>query len=99
MSPGDNYFTQGQFDEAVRCGKAVGQICLRFLDAAGNPVSTPLDDLIIGVAPDQVRRAGTRWAVAGGKDKYAILRAALQGGWVDHLVTDTDTAGHLVEVA
>jgi len=37
--------------------------------------------------------------VAGGKGKYAVLRAALLGGWIDHLVTDTDTATHLLEVA
>jgi DNA-binding transcriptional regulator LsrR (DeoR family) len=58
-------------------------------------VRTPLDDLVVGVTLDQLRRARTRWAVAGGKDKVAILRAALVGGWVDHLVTDT--AGQLLE--
>ena len=97
LRPGDNYFTQEQFDEAARAG-AVGQICSRFLDADGVPVSTALDDLVVGVTLDQIRSARTRWAVAGGKDKYLILRAALIGGWVDHLVTDTATAGHLLEV-
>ena len=97
LEPGDNYFTQEQFDEATRAG-AVGQICLRFLDADGAPVRTPSDDLVVGVTLDQIRRAGTRWAVAGGKDKYPILRAALVGGWIDHLVTDVATAAHLLEV-
>ena len=97
LRPGDNYFTQEQFDEAARAG-AVGQICVRFLDADGAPVPTALDDLVVGVTLDQIRAARTRWAVAGGKDKYLILRAALVGGWVDHLVTDTATAGHLLEV-
>jgi DNA-binding transcriptional regulator LsrR (DeoR family) len=36
--------------------------------------------------------------VAGGKDKYAVLRAVLVGGWVDHLVTDTVMALHLLEM-
>jgi DNA-binding transcriptional regulator LsrR (DeoR family) len=57
-----------------------------------------LDDLVVGVTLDQIRAARTRWAAAGGKDKYAILRAALAGGWIDHLVTDTATAAHLLEV-
>ena len=57
---------------------------------------TPLDDLVVGVTLEQLRPAPTRWAVAGGQDKHAILRAALVGGWVDHLVTDT--ARHLLEV-
>lgn len=97
LKPGDNYFTQEQFDDAARAG-AVGQICSRFLDADGRPVPTALDDLVVGVTLDQIRRARTRWAVAGGKDKYAILRAALVGGWIDHLVTDAATAQHLLEV-
>jgi len=97
LQPGDNYFTQEQFDEAARAG-AVGQICARFLDADGAPVRTALDELVVGVTLDQIRAAGTRWAVAGGKDKYPILRAALVGGWIDHLVTDAATAAHLLEV-
>ena len=97
LRPGDNYFTQEQFDEAGRAG-AVGQVCLRFLDADGGPVRTALDDVVVGVTLDQIRRARTRWAVSGGKDKYPILRAALVGGWIDHLVTDAATAAHLLEV-
>jgi DNA-binding transcriptional regulator LsrR (DeoR family) len=97
LQPGDNYFTQEQFDEAARAG-AVGQICARFLDADGAPVRTALDELVVGVTLDQIRAAGSRWAVAGGKDKYPILRAALIGGWIDHLVTDAATAAHLLEV-
>jgi DNA-binding transcriptional regulator LsrR (DeoR family) len=92
---GDNYFTQEQFDEACDRG-AVGQICLRFLDAQGRPVPTPLDDLVIGVTFAQLRRARNRWMVGGGEGKRAAIRAALLGGWVDRLVVDTATAEHLV---
>jgi DNA-binding transcriptional regulator LsrR (DeoR family) len=98
LPAGDNYFTQEQFGTAVRAG-AVGQICLRFLGADGAPVPTPLDGLVVGVTLEQLRRARNRWAVAGGPSKYPVLRAALVGGWVDRLVTDTATAGHLLEVA
>ena len=98
LQPGDRYFTQEQFDEARRHG-AVGQVCLRFLDSDGNPVPTALDDLVLGVSVEQLRRARNRWAVAGGEAKYAVLHAALVGRWVDHLVTDTATADHLLQVA
>ena len=95
LRSGDNYFTEAQFDDACRRG-AVGQICLRFLGADGEPVATPLDDLVIGVTAAQLRRAGDRWVVGGGASKHAILHAALVGGWVDRLVTDTATAGYLL---
>ena len=69
----------------------------QFDEAARAPIDTPLDDPVVGVTLEQIRRARARRAVAGGKDEHAILRAALVGGWVDHLVTDTATAGHLLE--
>jgi DNA-binding transcriptional regulator LsrR (DeoR family) len=98
LMSGDNYFTEEQLRQAVDCG-AVGQICLRFLDAAGDPVATPLDDLVTGVTFAQLAAAHRRWAVAGGPSKYAAITAVLRGGWIDGLVTDTATAKHLVEVA
>jgi DNA-binding transcriptional regulator LsrR (DeoR family) len=96
LRSGDNYFTEEQLQEAIARG-AVGQICLRFLDAEGAPVQTPLDDLVTGVSFAQLRTAHRRWAVAGGPSKYTALRAVLLGGWIDSLVTDTTTATHLVE--
>ena len=34
----------------LRDAGAVGDICLRFFDGGGVPVSTPLDDRVIGMA-------------------------------------------------
>ena len=98
LRAGDNYFTDEQFDQARDAG-AVGQICLRFLDADGTAVRTPLDDLVVGVTVEQLRRVPGRWAVAGGAVKYPVLRAALLGRWIDLLVTDTATATHLIDAA
>jgi DNA-binding transcriptional regulator LsrR (DeoR family) len=98
LRAGDNYFTDEQFADARAAG-AVGQVCLRFIGADGAAVRTPLDDLVVGVTVEQLRRTPRRWAVAGGEDKYAVLRAALVGRWIDHLVTDTATATHLLDVA
>lgn len=92
---GSNFFTKEQFDEAASLG-AVGTVCLRFLDGEGRPVATPLDDLIVGVTREQLRKARRRWAVAAGSRKRDAIRAALRGGWVDTLVTDVGTAEWLV---
>lgn len=95
LNGGDNYFTDEQFTVARELG-AVGQINLRFLDARGEIVTTPLDDLVIGVTAAQLRATGQRWGAAGGADKHAIVLAAARGGWVDRLVTDRATAEHLL---
>jgi DNA-binding transcriptional regulator LsrR (DeoR family) len=95
LRAGDNFFTQEQFDRARQLG-AVGQICLRFLDQDGGEVVTEYDDLVIGVTLAQLRAARLRCAAAGGPSKYAVIRAALLGGWLDTLVLDVETAEYLV---
>ena len=92
---GSNFFSEEQLQQGVAAG-AVGQICLRFLDAQGMPVASFLDDVVTGVTLDQLRAAKRRWAVAGGASKHAVIRAALLGGWVDTLVTDDATARFLL---
>jgi DNA-binding transcriptional regulator LsrR (DeoR family) len=95
LRSGDNFFTDQQFAQMRELG-AVGEVCLHFLDAEGQPVVGGLDDLVVGVTRDQLRGAKRRWAVAGGARKHAAVRAALVGGWVDTLVTDSETAAYLV---
>jgi DNA-binding transcriptional regulator LsrR (DeoR family) len=75
---------------------AVGDICLRFFDAAGGPVASDFDRRVIGVALEQLRGVDRSVGVAGGQRKYEAIRGALLGGWVNVLVTDHTTAERLV---
>ena len=95
LPSGGNFFTSAQFEQMRKAG-AVGEVCLHFLDAEGRPVDGELDDLVVGITRDQLRSARRRWAVAGGVRKHQAIRAALSGGLVDTLVTDTETAEYLV---
>ncbi|MCK8610121.1 sugar-binding transcriptional regulator [Agromyces sp. C10] len=95
LEAGDNFFSEEQFARALELG-AVGQVNLRFIDAEGRPVPSELDELVIGVTLEQLQRAPRRIGVAGGPSKYEAIRAALAGGWVNVLVTDTATAEYLL---
>jgi lsr operon transcriptional repressor len=75
---------------------AVGSILLYFYDHAGRIVRSPLHDRIVGLSAAAVRRIPLRLGVAGGSHKVGALRAALQGGWLNGLVTDEATAAALV---
>jgi 3,4-dihydroxy 2-butanone 4-phosphate synthase / GTP cyclohydrolase II len=44
-----------------------------------------------------MRRIPRRIGVAGGPAKYAAIRAAIRGGWVNVLITDQHTAQRLAE--
>ena len=95
LQAGNNFFSAEQLHDVAAAG-AVGQICLRFLDAHGNPVTSPLDDLVTGITWEQLRSAKRRWIIAGGPAKYAAIRAVLLGGWADTFVTDAATARWLL---
>ena len=71
---------------------AVGDIALRFFDARGRPVRSSLDDRILGITLDQLRRTPEVVAVAGGVDKVDAIHAALRTGIVRALITDRLTA-------
>jgi DNA-binding transcriptional regulator LsrR (DeoR family) len=95
LQAGNNFFSDDDLREVVAAG-AVGQLCLRFLDAEGTPVASRLDDLVTGVTSEPLRGAKRRWVVAGGPSKYPAIRAVLAGGWADTVVTDAATARWLV---
>ncbi|NTW42334.1 MAG: sugar-binding transcriptional regulator [Cellulomonadaceae bacterium] len=82
---------------ALREAGAVGDICLRFFDANGDPVHSGVDDRVIGIAVDALRTIPRRVGVAGGARKHSAIRAALLGGWVNVLVTDVDEARRLLD--
>ncbi len=93
-----NAFTRQELDELAAQG-AVGDMGLRFFDAAGAPVVTPLNDRVIGITLAEVKAARRVVAVAGGSRKTGAIRAALAGGYVDVLITDYHTAERLVSHA
>jgi DNA-binding transcriptional regulator LsrR (DeoR family) len=83
-------------EELRRLG-AVGDVCFRFFDAEGKHVRSALDQRVIGIAPEQLLGVPRRVGVAGGRRKYAAVRAAVLGGWVNVLITDLETATRLAE--
>ena len=75
---------------------AVGDVCLRFFDADGKPVSTDVDKRVIGVTLQQLTSADRSVGVAGGERKYDAIRGAVRGGWINVLITDVATAERLL---
>lgn len=75
---------------------AAGDICLRFFDAEGQPVRSDVDDRVMGIGADALRRIPRRVAVAGGARKHSAIRAALLGGWINVLITDVEEAERLL---
>ncbi|HYJ66298.1 MAG TPA: sugar-binding domain-containing protein [Nocardioidaceae bacterium] len=83
---------------ATKAG-AVGEIGGRLFDASGNPVATELDERILGITLDQLRRVPEVIGLMYDARRADAARAALLGGLVDTFVTDASLARALVEEA
>jgi DNA-binding transcriptional regulator LsrR (DeoR family) len=96
LASSGNIFSPEELDMLRKAG-AVGDICLRFFDAAGTPVATPLNDRVIGMNLDQLRQVKRAVGIAGGKQKLNAIRGALRGRLINVLITDRFTAQHLLQ--
>ncbi|WP_305785673.1 sugar-binding transcriptional regulator [Symbioplanes lichenis] len=75
---------------------AIGDVCMRFFDEHGRHVDSGLDDRVLGIGAETLRRVPRRIGVAGGQRKWRAIRAALTGGWLNVLITDQATAADLL---
>jgi len=82
--------------ESLRSLGAVGDVCLRFFNAEGTPIRTPLNDRVIGIELEQLRKVKRSVGIAGGDRKLAAIRGAVRGGFVNVLITDLTTAQALI---
>jgi DNA-binding transcriptional regulator LsrR (DeoR family) len=82
--------------DRLHAAGAVGDVCLRFFDSAGTLVPSDLDDRVVGIDADTLRRIPRRIGIAGGESKHKAIHAAVRGGWVNVLITDTGTAAALL---
>jgi deoxyribonucleoside regulator len=81
---------------SLQTSGAIGDALGHYFDANGDPVSTFLDDRVIGLGLDDLKRIPWSVVVAGGQEKHQVVQAALQGGYFNVLITDTDTAAYLL---
>ncbi|GAA2212204.1 sugar-binding transcriptional regulator [Nonomuraea monospora] len=81
--------------EELRGLGAVGDVCLHFFDATGKPVASALDRRVIGIDSATFRAVERRVGIAGGLRKLAAIKAAVEGGWVNVLITDLRVARRL----
>lgn len=98
LASSGNVFSQDELNDLRKLG-AVGDICMRFFDGAGNPITNSTSDKVIGIELEQLRKVRRCVGVAGGARKVAAIRGAMRGGYINVLVTDINTAKALLESA
>jgi len=97
LAESGNVFSHDEL-ETLRKQGAVGDICLRFFNSDGVPMTTPLNDRVIGMDLAQLKKSARVVGVAGGSRKMAAIRGALAGRLINVLLTDRNTADRLLGV-
>jgi len=76
---------------------AVGDILSQFIDSNGNKIHSSFDDCMVSISLDVLKQLNNVIAIAGGVSKAPAIRAALQGGYLNKLVIDEETAKLLLD--
>jgi DNA-binding transcriptional regulator LsrR (DeoR family) len=88
--------SKNDLDSVIKNG-AVGDVCLHFIDAEGEVVNSDLEDRIVAISLDSLKNIPKTIGLAGGVQKFEIVKAALTGNIVDVLITDSELGEKLVE--
>ncbi|KAD3515083.1 winged helix-turn-helix transcriptional regulator [Arthrobacter yangruifuii] len=102
IRPDAMLFNLGYLSETEEAGiaaHAVGDICSRFFDDAGNPCLPQLDERTVGITLEDLRAVPTRLMVAGGEHKVSAIEAALRAGFATHLVIDQAAARQVLQIS
>ncbi len=95
-SPGSSYFDLQPLSAADRAMLPGLGVMAEFLGHLvhdrGQVAKFALNQRLVALQPDEIRRCGRVVAVAAGEDKVGPVRAVLRGGFVSTLVTDEQTA-------
>jgi len=83
--------------DAPAMQRAVGDICMRPFDRGGRPVEFPGSDRLLAMELADLRNVEYAVGVAVGITKIEAIRAAAAAGYVNCLVTDSETALALIE--
>ena len=96
LASSGNVFSNEELNLLRKAG-AVGDIGLRFIDEQGSPVKTTLDDRVISMKLDQLKKIRRSVAIAGGPRKVRVIRGVLEGGWINVLITNRRTAERILD--
>lgn len=86
------------YEELSRAG-AVGDICSRYFDAAGNIVDNDLNARVLGLTLEELKRIKNRMVIAVGEDKVHAILGALRTGVINKLYIDERTAAKVIHLS
>ncbi|MCM3728171.1 sugar-binding transcriptional regulator [Neobacillus cucumis] len=89
------YVKQEDIEDLRKCG-AIGDIISRFLDYNGQPINHPINEKVIGITLDELKKIQIVIGVVEGRKKLESIRGALRGNYLDILIIDEASASELL---
>ncbi|HCQ64044.1 MAG TPA: transcriptional regulator [Rhodobacteraceae bacterium] len=85
-------------DEVHQVSEAdgAGFICSRFVNTNGESMALPIEERLIAIELDDIRRTPKRILVASGLNKLTAVRAVIAAGYVTHAIVDSNLAHALI---
>jgi DNA-binding transcriptional regulator LsrR (DeoR family) len=89
------YLKQVDIEDLRKCG-AIGDIISRFLDYNGQPINHPINEKVIGITLEELKKIQIVIGVVEGRNKLESIRGALRGNYLDILIIDEASASELL---
>ena len=91
------YFTKDDYND-LRNEGYVGDICSRYIKYDGSHATGELYNRVIGISLESIKTKKNSIGIVIGNEKAKGTLAALQGGYINTLFTDEDTAQEIIDL-
>lgn len=85
------YFKENEIDSLLE-RKVAGELCMQFYDVSGSTAAYKDDNTVIGIDIKRLRDIPRTIGIAGGVEKIAAIRGAINGRYINTLITDVRCA-------
>ena len=88
------YFKENEMESLIE-RKAAGELCMQFYDETGDTAPFRRDNNVVGIDIHRLRKVPRSVGIAGGAEKLPAIRGAVQGRYINTLITDVRCASAL----
>lgn len=89
------YFKENEI-ESLKNRNVAGDICMQFFDINGDTSRYLNDNNVVGIDIHKLQKVPYSVGIAGGIEKFPAVKGAIQGGYINSLITDAKCALALV---
>lgn len=91
------YLNKKELSEIKKLG-AIGDVCARHFDMYGNLCQIDLNERVIGINIEELKKINYVIGIAGGKVKASAILGVLRGGYINVLISDDQAISEVLKL-